>query len=67
MATGINISKITPRSVIIQTRSFLSWFVLSTVSTEAVVLELYVTLYVVVVLYEKQMDNPHNVQKENEK
>lgn len=55
MAVGINTSTITPRSVIIQTNSFLPCFVFSSVSTEAVVLELFVTLCVAVVLYERKV------------
>lgn len=54
MTNGINTNTITPRSVIIQTQSFLSCFVFSSVSTVAVVLELNITLYVAMVLYEKK-------------
>lgn len=54
MTIGINTSTITPRSVIIQTQSFLSCFVFSSGSTEAVVLELNITLYVAMVLYERK-------------
>lgn len=64
MTIGINTKTITPRSVIIQTQSFLSCFVFSCDSTAAVVLELNVTLYVAVVLYERKL-KLSNIQKKN--
>lgn len=64
MTIGINTNTNTPRSVIIQTQSFLSFFVFSCDSTAAVVLELNVTLYVAMVLYERKV-KLSNIQKKN--
>lgn len=64
MTNGINTNTNTPRSVIIQTQSFLSCFVFSCDSTAAVVLELNVTLYVAMVLYERKV-KLSNIQKKN--
>lgn len=64
MTIGINTNTNTQRSGIIQTQSFLSCFVFSCDSTAAVVLELNVTLYVAMVLYERKV-KLSNIQKKN--
>lgn len=63
MMIGINTNTITPRSVIIQTQSFLSCFVFSSVSTEAVVLELNVIFKMVTMVQRKVLLS--NIQKKN--